>query len=219
MGNNNMNCRSCGQRQTNIPENEKPIAKKIIDLRSEIKDAIYRVFPDETGSLAAALILGDRSGLSAEVLGNFGKVGITHIICVSGLHLSLWSMLIIGLLRKTGINKRLSSLAAAVCVVGFMFLTGFTYSVIRAGIMMLVFLLGDVMLKRTDSLNSLGFALTAIATVNPFAVGAVGLQLSAQNLEEGGFSHTVGTAYKEPVSGTDDKANVIEQLLRRKRLG
>ena len=166
-------------RLTNIPENEKPFAKKIIDLRSEIKSAIYRVFPDDTGSLAAALILGDRSGLSAEVLGNFGKVGITHIICVSGLHLSLWSMLIIALLRKTGINKRLSSLAAAVCVVGFMFLTGFTYSVIRAGIMMLVFLLGDVMLKRTDSLNSLGFALTAIAAVNPFALGSVGLQLSA----------------------------------------
>lgn len=164
---------------TNIPESEKPFAKIILDLRSAIKKAIYRVFPDETGALAAALILGDRSGLSAEVLGDFGKVGITHIICVSGLHLSLWSMLIIALFRKTGINKRLSSLAAAVCVVGFMFLTGFTYSVVRAGIMMLVFLLGDVMLKRTDSLNSLGFALTAIAAVNPFALGAVGLQLSA----------------------------------------
>lgn len=164
---------------TNIPESEKPFANKIIDLRSAIKKAIYRVFSDETGALAAALILGDRSGLSAETLGDFGKVGIIHIICVSGLHLSLWSMLIIALFRKTGINKRLTSFVAAVFVVGFMFLTGLTYSVVRAGIMMLVFLLGDVMLKRTDSLNSLGFALTAIAAVNPFALGAVGLQLSA----------------------------------------
>ncbi len=162
-----------------IPEDEKPIGKTIIDIRNAIKNAIYRVLPDERGALAVALIIGDKSGLSAQTLNNFRTAGISHVICVSGFHLSLWSMLIFELLRKLKLNEKLSSLICAFAVVGFMLVSGLTYSVVRAGIMMLVFLLGNIIMRKRDSLNSLGFALTAIALFNPFAMGSVSLQLSA----------------------------------------
>ncbi len=162
-----------------IPEEEKPLGKTIIDIRNAIKNAIYRVLPDERGALAVALIIGDKSGLSAETLNNFRTAGISHVICVSGFHLSLWSTLIFEILRKLKLNEKLSSLICAFAVVGFMLVSGLTYSVVRAGIMMLVFLLGNVIMRKRDSLNSLGFALTAIALFNPFAMGSVSLQLSA----------------------------------------
>lgn len=162
-----------------IPENDKPVGKIIIDIRNAIKNAIYRVLPDGRGALAVALIIGDKSGLSAENLNNFRTSGISHVICVSGFHLSLWSMLIFEILRKLKLNEKLSSLICAFTVVGFMLVSGLTYSVVRAGIMMLVFLLGNVIMRKRDSLNSLGFALTAIALFNPFAMGSVSLQLSA----------------------------------------
>ena len=162
-----------------IPETEKPVGKTIIDLRNAIKNAIYRVLPDERGALAVALIIGDKSGLSAETLNNFRVAGISHVICVSGFHLSLWSMLIFEFLRKMKVNEKLSSFICALAVIAFMFVSGLTYSVMRAGIMMLVFLLGNIIMRTRDSLNSLGFALAAITLFNPYAPGAVSLQLSA----------------------------------------
>lgn len=163
----------------NIPESEKPIGKKIIDIRKGIKNAIYRVLPDERGALAVALIIGDKSGLSSDILNDFQTAGISHVICVSGFHLSLWSMLIFGILKKLKTGEKPASVICAFAVVGFMLVSGLTYSVVRSGIMMLVYLLSNLLMRQRDSLNSLGFALTVIAVFNPFAMGSVSLQLSA----------------------------------------
>ena len=57
-------------------------------------------------------------------------------------------------------------------------IAGMGYSVIRSGIMMLLYLVSGVVSRKTDSLNSLGIAITLIACLNPYSMGAVGLQLS-----------------------------------------
>ncbi len=163
---------------TQIAEGDKPFAKKFIDFRAAVKRSVYRVFPDDRGGLAVALTIGDQYGLSDEIDSDFQKIGISHIICVSGFHLSLWSLFVLNILKKTGMKKWLADIIAAVCVVFIMGVAGFTNSVIRAGIMMLVFLLGDIFMRQRDSLNSLGFALTVIAVIKPFSSGSVSLKLS-----------------------------------------
>lgn len=162
-----------------VPESEKPLGKTIIDIRTAIKNAVYSILPNEYGALAVALLIGDKSGLSAETLSNFSFIGISHIICVSGYHLSLWSMLVYELLRKTRMGSRLSSVICIFPVIFFMLISGMTYSVIRAGIMMLVYLISNVFFRKRDPLNSLGFSLMLIAVFNPFAMGSASLQLSA----------------------------------------
>ena len=164
---------------TQVTESEKPFAKKILDLRASIKSAIYRILPGDEGDFAVALIIGDQYGLSDKIYSDFKTIGITHVICVSGFHLSLWSMLILNILKKTGMKQWLADILACIGVVMLMFVAGFTYSVIRSGVMMLVFLLGDIFMRRRDSLNSLGFALAFTAFINPFAMGSVSLKLSA----------------------------------------
>ena len=163
----------------NIDESEKPFAKKILDLREGIKRAVYRIMPDERGALAVALLIGDKSGLSDNIYSDFRDIGISHIICVSGYHLSLWSTLILFILRKSRLDYRLSNLTALAGVVLFMFVAGFTYSVVRSGIMMIVFLLGNIFMRQRDSLNSLGIALAILTVCRPFSAGSVSLQLSA----------------------------------------
>lgn len=162
-----------------VAESEKPFAKKILDLRAAIKESLYRAFPGDSGGLAVSLIIGDRDGLSDEIYGDFKKLGISHIICVSGFHLSLWSMLILNILKKTGMKQWLADVLAGIGVFMLMSVASFTYSVIRAGVMMLVFLLSDIFMRRRDSLNSLGLALAVIIFINPFAAGSVSLKLSA----------------------------------------
>lgn len=164
---------------TEIPEGEKPFAKKILDIRASIKDAVYSVYPDDRGDLSVALIIGDRDNLSDEIYSDFKTIGISHVICVSGYHLSLWSMLILNILKKTAMKRWLADILAGICVVFLMLVAGLTNSVVRSGIMMLVFLFGDIVMRRRDSLNSLGFALACLAVTNPFAMGSVSLKLSA----------------------------------------
>lgn len=161
-----------------IPESEKPFGKRIIDIRIGIRNAIYSSLPDERGALAVALIIGDKSGLPADVYSDFQASGISHVICVSGLHLSLWSLLVFWLLKKMRIGDRVSSVICAAAVVMFMLVAGMSYSVVRSGIMMLVYLFSNILIRQRDPLNSLGFAVTVIALFNPFAMGSVSLQLS-----------------------------------------
>ena len=154
------------------------IEKTVYNIRNTIKDSIYKLLPNEYGSLAVALILGDKSGISRETLSDFNEIGITHLICVSGLHLSLWSFFIFSLFKRIRLNEKIAAIISALFVVLFMLVAGMTYSVVRAGIMMLIYLLSVVLTRQRDSLNSLGFAVTVIALENPFSIGALGLQLS-----------------------------------------
>lgn len=163
---------------TDVPEGEKPFAKKIVDIREAIKNAVHRALPGDCGALATALLIGDRSNLSSGIISDFRLSGITHIICVSGFHLSICANFILALLEKMRIRERLASVITSIAVIMFMLIAGMTYSVVRSGIMMLIYLFGNILRKNRDSLNSLGFSLTAIAVYNPFAMGSVSLQLS-----------------------------------------
>ncbi|MBR6361288.1 MAG: ComEC/Rec2 family competence protein, partial [Clostridia bacterium] len=83
------------------------------------------------------------------------------------------------LLRKMHLSKRVSCALTIPALLALMFLTGMTYSVMRAGIMMLIFLLSEILFQRRDSLNSLGIALIVISVVNPYAPQSLSLKLSA----------------------------------------
>ena len=160
------------------PENEKPFGMKMIELRNSIKRAIFKVFPDENGSLAVAMILGDKSEIPQEIYNDMRLAGVVHILCVSGLHLTLWASMIVAVLKKLKLPSVVVNIVAVVGVVGFMALTGFTYSVMRAGIMTIVFMIAELVMRKSDSINSLGFSALFITAVSPFACASVSLQLS-----------------------------------------
>lgn len=180
--------RSSGRYLGAIPEGEYTVTPRgsgfsagaaIVKMRSAIKKAVLRAMPNDCGRLTVALLLGDKDDLPAKIQAAFAKIGITHIICVSGFHLSFWSMLILGFLKKIGIPHRLACVAAIFGTVLFMLISGMTYSVVRSGIMTVVFLFGDILFRKTDSFNSLGFSLTVIGVADPLAMGSVSLRLSA----------------------------------------
>ncbi len=189
-----------------IPDDEKPFQRKIVDFRKALKNRVYKMHPDESGALAIALMIGDTSGMSENVLDAFKKIGITHIICVSGMHLSLWAMLIMSFLKALHLGDRISSIIAAFGVFAFMLVAGFSYSVIRSGIMMMLYLFANVILKRRDSLNSLGFSLVVLAVINPFSMGSVSLQLSAlSTLGIILFSQSIMPEFKRMLDKTDNE--------------
>lgn len=159
------------------PESRPP-GYYFLSLRAYIKETVSRLVPGERGALATALLIGDKSELSKSVSAAFSSAGISHLIAVSGLHLSVWCLFILKIFDIFRLRSRIGAVISAVFVVIFMAVSGFTYSVMRAGLMMLVMLLGTLISRQSDSLNSLGAALVILCFINPYCVMSLGLRLS-----------------------------------------
>jgi competence protein ComEC len=156
----------------------KPLMFHIMTLKQQLTNNICELLPNENGGLIIALLFGNKSYLSEKTIINLREIGISHIMAVSGLHLSIFLLVIINTLETIKLNKRLSYFLVAIFVLLFMALAGFSASVLRAGFMFLVVILGKLINREADSINSLGLAVLIITIVNPFSAGYIGLQLS-----------------------------------------
>lgn len=161
-----------------ISSNNKPLIYFIQTAKLALLDSLDQLLPNENGGLLAAFLFGDKTDLSDETLSDFRDIGVSHLMAVSGLHLTVFMFAFLYFIEKMHIKRRASSLLAFVFVLFFMAITGFSASVLRAGFMLLIIQAGKMLNKQADSLNSLGLAVLLITAFNPFAAGNIGLQLS-----------------------------------------
>lgn len=160
-------------------DEEKPFYGYIIDVRNSMKHAIDVLMPTEIANLSKAISIGDRFAVDTELKEDFRKTGVSHFIVVSGLHLVILSEFvrrILSLISRR--NRFVECLGTILIILAFVALTGFGSSVIRAGIMLIIYLTGKMFFVKADSLNSLGFAVLCLCVPNPFAVGDIGMLLS-----------------------------------------
>jgi len=130
------------------------------------------------GELASAVLLGRRELLESSVKRDFGRIGISHLLAVSGIHLSVIISAIEGLLDRCNVRKSKRALTVSSAVVFYMALVGFTPSVTRAGLVHLIRQIGQLVNRRSDSKTNLGTAAVIIMTADPFAVYDTGFILS-----------------------------------------
>lgn len=143
----------------------------------QARDILLAHLPGDRGELASLISVG-RGELSEEALEDFRLSGVSHIIAVSGLHMAVLSQAVLSVLKKCRLPSRAASLLAVFGVGGYMALVGFRASVVRAGILCIVVLLGTCIKRRADSLNSMGLALILLLAADPYAAFDIGLQLS-----------------------------------------
>ncbi len=156
----------------------KPIYYYFLKAKQALIESIRTLLPKEQASVAVGVLLGDKYLLDDEVKSDFKAIGVSHILAVSGLHASVIATVIFMLLQMTKLPKKWTSLLTCVAIACFMALTGFSASVTRAGIMLIMFYLGKFFYAKSDSLNSLGLATLFITIFNPFAAGDIGLLMS-----------------------------------------
>lgn len=132
--------------------------------------------PDEAG-VAIALLTGNKAYIQPKALNMFRYSGATHIMAVSGLHLTVVAGAIYLLLRKFRTPNIINALVTNTVMLSYISLAGFSKSAVRAGVMMLIMTIAPLFKSRADSLNSLGVALFVIC-LNPFAVTDCSVLLS-----------------------------------------
>lgn len=143
----------------------------VLALRAQIN----RLFPDDTEAFVRALLTGDRSGLSYRTQNELSIVGISHVVSVSGMHVSLLVGVIMLLCMR---RRKLAAVLSLFVMLFFAAMLGFTPSVTRAVIMNSVMLLAPLAHRENDALTSLSFALMVILAINPWAIANLSLQLS-----------------------------------------
>ena len=144
--------------------------------RRAMGEHIAELFPDETAGLALALTTGDRSGLTGGFYTALKRCGLAHVVAVSGMHTSIAVLLPAMLVRRR--RRRLMAAVSIPLVLAFMALTGFVPSVVRAGVMQILLLLGPALSREGDTVTALSFSLLLLLLQNPNAAMDVGLQLS-----------------------------------------
>ncbi len=128
--------------------------------------------------MVQTLLLGEDGKLDPRLELDAQRSGTSHVYVISGLHVSLLCGLFYGLLHRVRLSPRLSALAAGCVLWGFIGLTGFGVSSVRAGVMMTLLLLGKILYRPAHALNSLFCAVVLLLLWNPRTVSSASFQLS-----------------------------------------
>ena len=151
------------------------IYKALGEIKNSFANLTYSYIPSENGGIANAMVIGDRSGIEKSTTEQFNYAGSSHLLVVSGLHLSLWAFGVIRLLNKSSTLRRYSVLISLAVLLFYSALTGFSVSVIRAGAMVGAVIISKAIHRDADSLNPIGVGVAGIMLANPFAAYSVSL--------------------------------------------
>lgn len=156
----------------------KPLYYNAIKLRKSFANSLNNLMSNDSASLCRAVLLGEKSALSQDVQNDFTRCGVSFLIVVSGMHLAIICSFVFFCIKGIIRSRTLRSLIMILCAFAFMAVSGFSPSVVRAGIMLAVVYSGKMFMRNGDSLNSLGIAALILTVPNPVAVADVGMLLS-----------------------------------------
>jgi len=159
-------------------KNRMGLSTLLSDFRSALSARLQVCLGRRDSALPAALFLGDRTGLDDALSRDMRCLGISHMLAISGLHFTILLGAAEYLLKKILPSKKPRLLLLAGLCVFYMALAGFSASVLRAGLMMLITYAAALLHRESDFYTSLALAALLICLGDPASFYSVGLQLS-----------------------------------------
>lgn len=147
-------------------------------LRNRLIQAVFGLLPPDQASLLVAMTLGERTGIPQHVTEAFTGSGTYHILAISGLNVSLIAAALFVLLKAVRVPLRLSALLSMGLITLYAVLAGGSTSVVRAAVMADIYLLGLVIDREADSLNTLALSALGLLLWQPLCLFDVGFQLT-----------------------------------------
>ena len=160
-------------------------------LRYESEVLFRKLLGEKNGATASAMVLGRKKGMDSEVKALYQGAGISHLLAISGLHLSLIGAGLFGLLKKVRLPVALSAGISTLILIVYAQLTGMGISTRRALVMFLLFLAAGLLKRTPDLPTSLAVAALFLLVPKPQRILDAGFQLS--------FSAVIGIAVMIPV--------------------
>ena len=160
------------------------------DLKNAGMNALSVALPEPHASLASGLILGGKQGLGEELMDDFIRTGLIHIVVLSGYNVMIVAEFV---LRVFGfLSRSRAAWLAGATIIGFVFVAGAGAASVRAGVMAAIALYGRATGRTYDAFRALLFAGVLMVLWNPYSLAFdPGFQLS--------FLATLGLIFGAPL--------------------
>ena len=156
----------------------------------QIKQNIEETFHEKTRAIMLGVMLGDTTQIDEETKEEFSKSNISHVLAVSGMHISYIIYLVTNS-TKGIFGKRKSKYISIIILILYMFITGFSSSIVRAIIMGILNCFSFIVYRKSDTLNNLAIAGFITLVVNPYSLISLSFLLS--------YGGTLGIILFEPI--------------------
>ncbi|KAB2333934.1 DNA internalization-related competence protein ComEC/Rec2 [Bacillus mesophilum] len=135
-------------------------------------------FPDQSAGLAAALIFGDRNGIDHDVITSYERLGIVHLLAISGLHVAMLAGIIYYLGLRIGITRERMTHFLFIILPIYALLTGAAPSVNRSVLMLMLALAVKKFHFHLPTSDIISAVFIGYVLISPYAIFDIGLQLS-----------------------------------------
>jgi len=173
------------------------INKKIYQFKEYIKSIIKSSMSETNSSVSVSMIYGDKTDLEESINQDFETIGVSHLMSVSGTHITSFIVIINTLLKlnkkeekaktkdirnenskKNKISIIIKSILQIFCILVYVLFIGLGISVMRAGIMLMISTIYNMLNKTKNKYMGLIIALAVTLLISPYSIFSVGMQLS-----------------------------------------
>ena len=147
-------------------------------LKMKIINSTGTIFTKEEEGVVLGIILGNTENITDETKDAFSGSSLSHLLAVSGAHISYIVLGLTTFFRKLRIPKKINYILTAILLIFYLFVIDFTASATRAVIMTIFLLLQIVFCRKQDLATTISFSLCIILLENPYKILDVGLLLS-----------------------------------------
>ncbi|MCS7062337.1 MAG: ComEC/Rec2 family competence protein, partial [Anaerolineae bacterium] len=149
----------------------------LLNMRAALRLSTQRIMPAPESALLNGILIGDDNEIPAHIAAAFSCTGTSHIVSISGFNVSVVIALVVPALSRL-LNKRRAALIAIPAIVVYTLLVGASASVVRAALMAIIALIGQVLWRRGFTLNTLCAAAFLMLLTDPNTLYDGGFQLS-----------------------------------------
>lgn len=144
------------------------IKQKLIDKIDNIKNNEY----------LKALIIGDKTSIDDTINSSYQNNGISHLLAISGMHITILTSIILKLLKKINKKEIINEIVVMFLLIFYSFIVSFSVSVIRASLMFIISRLFKIFKKNIKPIEVFLITLTITLFINPFYLYSVSFQYS-----------------------------------------
>jgi competence protein ComEC len=156
---------------------ENIIFTKANDIFLKIKNNIETIYSKSESSVLLGIMLGYTDDIDEDIKEAFSNCNVSHILAVSGMHIS-YIILGLSIVLNKGMGRRKSKILTIIVLIMYMFITGFSPSIVRSGIMGILMLTSFIIYRKNDIWTSIAISMLVILIYNPFLIQNIGLILS-----------------------------------------
>lgn len=147
-------------------------------LRQSLAGRMERIFPEDQAGLMKSMLIGWQDDMDPQQYRQFSKLGLTHILAISGMNVAIFLGLLFWVLKRLRITKEASLRIGIAAMPAYILLTGASPSVVRAGLMAMIAMAAARRGLLKDGLHLAALAAWLMLILEPYYLFDIGFQLS-----------------------------------------